>query len=407
MLAPNFIPHATTPEALFPRTEPMTDAAPRFLQVHWLASYPATLLNRDDSGFAKRLPFGEAMRTRVSSQCLKRHWRVTDDEWALKAIGPPMAVRSRQMPELRLRPRLDEANAGTDEVRDAVVLSFAQGLYGDKAADVSKRQALLLGEPELDYLATKAIDIARSTADPKAAAEQAKALFKKEEKSNLSAMRDQSALAAGLEAALFGRMVTSDPEANTDAAVHVAHAFTVHAEATESDYFTVVDDLTREAGEAGTAGLFDTELTAGLFYGYVVLNLPLLISNLGGDAGLAGKVAEHLVHLIATVSPGAKKGSTAPYAYAETMLIESGRRQPRTLANAFRAPVSAQIEAAEGAMRDYVTRVDASYGAGETRRHLALSEADLPGSRRETLDALAGFAREETARAALHTQSTV
>ena len=222
-----------------------------------------------------------------------------------------MAVRSRQTPELRLRPRLDEADAGTDEVRDAVVLSFALGLYGDKAADVSKRQALLLGEPELDYLATKAIDIARSTPDAKAAAEQAKALFKKEEKSNLSAMRGQSALAAGLEAALFGRMVTSDPEANTDAAVHVAHAFTVHAEATESDYFTVVDDLTREAGEAGTAGLFDTELTAGLFYGYVVLNLPLLISNLGGDSGLAGKVAEHLVHLIATVSPGAKKGSNA------------------------------------------------------------------------------------------------
>ena len=385
----------------------MTDAPPRSLQVHWLASYPATLLNRDNSGFAKRLPFGESMRTRVSSQCLKRHWRVTDDEWTLKAIGPPMAVRSRQTPELRLRPRLDEANAGTDEVRDAVVLSFAQGLYGDKAADISKRQALLLGEPELDYLATKAIDIARSTADPKAAAEQAKALFKKEEKSNLSAMRDQSALAAGLEAALFGRMVTSDPEANTDAAVHVAHAFTVHAEASESDYFTVVDDLTREAGEAGTAGLFDTELTAGLFYGYVVLNLPLLISNLGGDAGLAGKVAEHLVHLIATVSPGAKKGSTAPYAYAETMLIESGRRQPRTLANAFRIPVSARIEAAEGAIRDYVTRVDASYGAGEIRRHLALSGADLPGSRRETLDALAGFAREETTRATLHTQSTV
>src|ERR1700738_3976937 len=47
---------------------------PNFLQIHWLASYPATLLNRDDSGFAKRLPFGDAMRTRISSQCLKRHW---------------------------------------------------------------------------------------------------------------------------------------------------------------------------------------------------------------------------------------------------------------------------------------------------------------------------------------------
>ena len=33
--------------------------APRFLQIHFLTSYPATLLNRDDSGLAKRLPFGE------------------------------------------------------------------------------------------------------------------------------------------------------------------------------------------------------------------------------------------------------------------------------------------------------------------------------------------------------------
>ncbi len=385
----------------------MTDTAPRFLQIHWLASYPGTLLNRDDSGFAKRLPFGEAMRTRISSQCLKRHWRTIDDEWALKAIGPAMAVRSRETPERRLRPRLDAANAGKPEVRDAVVLAFAQALYGEKAADVSKRQALLLGEPELDYLARKAIEIANSASDAKAAADMTKTLFKKEEKANLSAMGENGALNAGLEGALFGRMVTSDPEANTDAPVHVAHAFTVHAEATESDYFAVVDDLTREAGEAGSAGLFDTELTAGLFYGYVVLDLPLLICNLGGDGELAGKVAQHLVHLIATVSPGAKKGSTAPYAFAETMMIESGRRQPRTLANAFRAPVSAQVEAAEAAMRDYLTRVDAAYGAAEARRHLALSGADLPNSRHETLDALAGFARDETARAARHAKSAV
>jgi CT1975-like protein len=40
-------------------------------------------------------------------------------------------------------------------------------------------------------------------------------------------------LAAGLEAALFGRMVTSDPEANTNAAIHVAHSFTVHKEESE------------------------------------------------------------------------------------------------------------------------------------------------------------------------------
>jgi CRISPR system Cascade subunit CasC len=364
----------------------------RFLQIHWLASYPATLLNRDDSGFAKRLPFGDAVRTRVSSQCLKRHWRKVEDEWALKEIGPEMAVRSRETPERRLRPLLDEAGAGSDEIRAAVVLAFAEGLYGDKAGDISKRQALLLGEPEISYLGQKALEIASSVADAKAASEAAKHLFKKGEKSNLSALRNNGVLEAGLESALFGRMVTSDPAANTDAAIHVAHAFTVHREASESDYFTVVDDLTREAGEAGTAGLFDTELTAGLFYGYVVVDLPLLRANLGGDAALAGKVVEHLAHLIATVSPGAKKGSTAPYAYAETMLIEAGARQPRTLANAYRTPTAGRIEAADSAAAAYLGQIDAAYGAHETRHHLSLSGVVLPASKLVNLDALAAFA---------------
>lgn len=368
----------------------MTD--PRFLQIHWLASYPATLLNRDDSGFAKRLPFGDVVRTRVSSQCLKRHWRKVEDDWALKSIGPAMAVRSREIPERPIRKALDDANAGSEEIRAAVVLGFAEGLYSGKAADSSKRQALLIGNPEIAYLGQKAIEIASSAPDAKAAAEMAKHLFTKGEKTNLSALRSNGVLEAGLESALFGHMVTSDPAANTDAAIHVAHAFTVHKEASESDYFTVVDDLTSEAGDVATAGLFDTELTAGLFYGYVVVDLPLLRANLGGDSRLAGKVVEHLVHLIATVSPGAKKGSTAPYAYAETLLIEGGSRQPRTLANAFRTPVAGRMEAAEGALAHYLAKIDAAYGDHESRQHLALSGIDLPGSARGDLKTLAAFA---------------
>jgi hypothetical protein len=30
----------------------------QFIQIHSLASYPAVLLNRDDAGLAKRLPYG-------------------------------------------------------------------------------------------------------------------------------------------------------------------------------------------------------------------------------------------------------------------------------------------------------------------------------------------------------------
>ena len=79
------------------------------------------------------------------------------------------------------------------------------------------------------------------------------------------------------------------------------------------------------------------------------LDLPLLVSNLTGcerkdwtgehDRELAARVVENLVYLIAEVSPGAKKGSTAPYTRAELVLVEAGDRQPRTLANAFRDAV--------------------------------------------------------------------
>ncbi len=352
---------------------------PRFVQIHALVSYSAALLNRDDSGLAKRLPFGGATRTRISSQCLKRHWRVTDGEWALSKIGPDMAVRSRKIPEERILRALEKAGIGTSETRKAACDALAVALYSETAVkDPRSRQALLIGEPEIAYLIEKA-KAAAGEANAKAATTAIQTLFKKEEKKNLSAMLEaKGTLNAGLEAALFGRMITSDPDANTDAAIHVAHAFTVHREEAETDYFTVVDDL--ETG-TGAGGIFDAELTAGLFYVYVVVDVPALMANLAGDAALAGKVVEHLVHLIATVSPGAKKGSTAPYAYADLVFVESGTRQPRSLSNAFREAARPTVADATARLSAHLSRLDAMYGAKETRRFSALDvQATLPGA---------------------------
>ncbi len=382
--------------------------AVRFLQIHTLASYPATLLNRDDSGLAKRLPFGDATRTRISSQCLKRHWRkpaareqdIRLVPWALQNIGAPMAVRSREIPERRIAPALEKAGVGTAETRAAAVEAMARLLYTPKkpvAQAIPDRQALLIGDREIEYINTRVAEIVSKADGAAAVVAAVDAWFKKKELNNLQAMLDdrRGAIEAGLEAVMFGRMVTSDPDANTDAAIHVAHAFTVHAEATESDYFTVVDDLKQEASESGAGGLFDTELTAGLFYGYVVVDLPVLISNLGGDKALAGKVVEHLVHLIATVSPGAKKGSTAPYAYAELMLIEAGAGQPRTFANAFRKPCKADMANASDTLGQYLGKVDAAYGLAGSRRHLSVDAAHLPQSEAIALPALAQWAAQQ------------
>lgn len=388
---------------------------PRFVQIHTLQSYPAVLLNRDDSGLAKRLPFGGATRTRVSSQCLKRHWRMADDEWALKAVGVPMAKRSRYIVERGIMEPLLQSGVSKD-IAEAIAEGFLKGLFQESAKRAKAKkeeeefsaqtgQAVLFGQPEIDYLLEKAVEIAEASETPKDAKEQCDAFFKdKDLRANIKAMKHH----AGLESALFGRMVTSDLIANTDAAIHVAHAFTVHEEESESDYFTVVDDLKdRDGGDdAGSAGIFDMELTSGLFYSYVVVDVPALVSNLEGckvqdwlaeetDRSLAAKVVEHLTHLIATVSPGAKLGSTAPYGYASLMLIEAGVRQPRSLANAFREPVALgngdNLLNAVLRLGDYLEKLDTAYGSNEARRFMSLEDADLPGGEPLSLDNLASW----------------
>ena len=230
--------------------------------------------------------------------------------------------------------------------------------------------------------------------DATATARAVETYFKdKEKKANLKAL----AMGAGLDAAIFGRMVTSDLMARTDAAVHVAHSFTVHAEETEPDYFSALDDLVAAEGELGSGHINTSELTSGLFYTYVVVDLRQLVSNLSNDRALAADMLQRLVHLIATVSPGAKRGATAPYACAELVLAEAGQQQPRTLANAFMNPVPKQgaKEHAAAAIGDYLGRYDTMYGTHEGRRMATMIEPvpDHTGER-ATLDAVAQWAAD-------------
>lgn len=381
---------------------------PRFLQIHTLHNYPAALLNRDDAGLAKRLPYGDAMRTRISSQCLKRHWRMADDAFALKNLDVPMAVRSREIPRL-IKERLMAAGVAeplaqlsVEGLRAAGLVDKAKELKGQEA--LATGQAVLLGYAEIEYLVQRCAALASEHTEEKAL-KAAIASFLKEEKKNLEAMR----LGSGLESALFGRMVTSDVLASRDASIYVAHAFTVHEAQVENDYFTVVDDLLQEAGETGSAGIFDTELASGLYYGYLVVDVPQLVANLEGidiknwaDAtpeqrSLAGRVVQNLLHLVATVSPGAKRGSTAPFEWAKFMLIEAGDWQPRSLAGAFQNALATKQpqlrQAAVQRLADEMTRLDAAYSAPLARRYLSVDDISVPDAQRLPLHALAEWAR--------------
>lgn len=355
-----------------------------FLQIHTLTSYPASLLNRDDAGLAKRIPFGNAPRLRVSSQCLKRHWR---DELQRLLPDVPDSLRTRSFFTRAVKPRLIELGL-SEAITDALVQTLAKRVIGGGAKDTGElAQPVLFGEREADYFAQVARGAAQGAADQGAAVKALDERLKSaEEKKNLAAMK---ASAAGMTAGLFGRMVTSDLLARVDAPVHVAHAFTVHPAASEMDYFTVVDDLSRD-DETGAAHANQSELSAGIYYGYVVVDVPLLVSNLSGadrkdwrtqDATSARRMLSALLSTIASVSPGAKLGATAPYSRAELVLLEVGTTQPRALANAFLEAVDprrATMDQAIGRLGAYFQKIDSMYGPTADVRALATIHDPAP-----------------------------
>ncbi len=378
----------------------------QFLQIHTLISYHASLLNRDDAGLAKRIPFGDAIRLRISSQCLKRHWR----DALQQTIPLPSGWRTRQFFSREILPRLVEAGLDEDSAQvltrqlidSLITVSEAKGKKD--ATDLAMKQPVLFGKPEADFLVKLVLECAQQQADADAARQalanrieeirkDLKKQVEKEQKKNFQALLKAAGcdnLYAGLEGALFGRFVTSDILARSDACVHVAHAFTVHPAQAEVDYFTVVDDLNREE-ETGAAHAGDMELAAGLFYGYVVVDVPLLLSNLTGcdltrwreqDSADARQVLAGLISAIATVSPGAKLGATAPYSRAEFILLETGAEQPRTLANAFLkalrpTPATDLMQQAIDALGGQLQALDSMYGRPDNQYRYTASTRSL------------------------------
>ena len=386
----------------------------KFLQFHTLTPYSGVLLNRDDAGFAKTLPFGNAKRTRVSSQCLKYHWRKYEGKHAICKAGD-MAIRSRNTFREKVAEELVED--GYDERLAAAMTGALSGviLSGDTSkndiqdnvqpileaddplSETELPQLVVFGQPEVkEILRIVRESLERLSEDDynedsvaKTRDAIADAIAVNKVRENLNALGNSM----GIDAAMHGRMVTSDVLARGNAAVHVAHAITTHEQQREDDYFTAVDDLLDEdtgGEESGSAHLNTKQLTSGLFYNYVVVDVPLLVSNLescerdewtDADLDLTVDVLQRFLHTLATVSPGAKLSSTAPYAKAEFLMVESGDEQPRTLANSFKKAVPLTDNVTEDSIErltDYVDRMDGMYATEEERICATAEEADLP-----------------------------
>ncbi|MDE2780367.1 MAG: type I-E CRISPR-associated protein Cas7/Cse4/CasC [Chloroflexota bacterium] len=371
---------------------------PNFIQIHALHNYTGTLLNRDDSGLAKTMPYGGVTRTRISSQCLKRHWRTAEGMYSLSNIQPD-PVRTKELAEAAVMEQVRQQITGIDEeLAKAVVSELNTGLYGEKGNDPNSRQPLLFGRSEVDYLSRKVAGVLKDQCNHNQATAAVKGLFdRKAEGDNFAAFRQSQRMPAGIIGAMFGRMMTSDTDANIDAAVHVAHAFTTHGEEKEIDYFTAMEEL---SGEPGAAHIGETEINSGIYYVYLCVDVRSLVANTTGrppeewlksDRAIAAETAANLVGLVATVSPGAKKGSTAPYGHAKHMTVETGEHQPRSLSGAYRTPSKPELRDALEKLREELECNDRNYGGSEVRRAMT----NVPGENQDnTLTEIVQWVRQ-------------
>lgn len=355
-----------------------------FVQFHLLTAYPASNLNRDDSGRPKTVTFGGSERLRISSQSLKRAWR-TSPIFAQRLDGH-MGRRTQRLGEALQAHLLDHGVEVTKAVEIAKSIAGCFGkLEGRKGRDQTYIKQLAFIGPE-EY--AKAFELANRAAQGERIAI---------EPGDLLVRTDTAA-----DIAMFGRMLADNPAFNREAAVQVAHAMTTHRVTVEDDYYVAVDDLKNpaEQEDAGTSFIGVQEYGAGLFYLYACVDLALLLGNLGGNRELAREALAALLESAATVAPRGKQASFASRARASYVLVEKGSEQPRTLAAAFLKPVSpheadGDIAAASIArLERFRANLDSVYGPlAEAAAHCVATPDRASGSLAE----LDQFVRNATA----------
>ena len=348
-----------------------------FIQLHLLTSYPPSNLNRDDLGRPKTAIMGGVNRLRISSQSHKRSWRTSDIfEEALKGhIGK----RTKEM-GIKVYKALIEK--GVEEKKATEWARAIAGVFGASKKENKKEPLEGLEIEQLAHFSPieeKAIfdlvdKLAESDSTPT--------------DDDLKLLREKHKAA---DIAMFGRMLASAPKYNTEAAVQVAHAITVHKVAVEDDFFTAVDDLNEGEEDMGAGHMGETEFAAGVFYLYICIDCGLLVDNLSSDKELAKNTLAALVECAAKIAPTGKQNSFASRAFTSYILAEKGGNQPRSLSVSYLKPVNGAdvMAGAITALEETMENMDKVYGKCADDRKV-MNAHDVKGS----LDEIIAFVKE-------------
>lgn len=341
----------------------------QFIQLHLLTAYAPSNLNRDDQGRPKTAKMGGVDRLRISSQSIKRAWRTSElfESGLHQALGVRTRRLGREVQEwLQAAGMADKLSF---KVAQLIAAQFGKLKNEKKSKDDANWDERV--NLEIEQLAHVSH---HEWADLQALCASLGAEQREPSAGELQLLRKES---TSVDIALFGRMLASSPAFNIEAACQVAHPIGVSGATVEDDFFSAVDDLNKDANEAGAGHIGEQGFGSALYYTYLCLSRDLLLENLGGDEVLTRRAIAALTEAAVKVSPSGKQNSFASRAYADYVLAEVGPQQPRSLAVAFFKPVVGQDQLTTAIKRltEQRDNLDTVYGpCAELRMELCVPE---------------------------------
>lgn len=323
----------------------MTNTPARFIDIHVIQSVPFANLNRDDTNSVKTVQYGNALRTRVSSQSWKRALREVFQQHIGEAALRTRRIGERVTGELlgRQWPEPLAQRAGA-HIAAGSSIKFELAKKKDDPGQTIPNKVLtnaMVYVPE-----TAVSDLADLAEEHRAALEAAKDIKKTGDKSVLPKDRIEAVLRTRNGVInLFGRMLAEVDDAGVDGSVQVAHALTTHRTDVELDYFSAVDDITSHwQDETGSGHMGHAEFSAGTFYRYATVDLRDLQTNIGAEPAATRELVSAFLASFIESLPQAKKNSTAPHTIPDLVHIAVRTDRPLSYAAAFEKPVTSAVE---------------------------------------------------------------
>lgn len=363
-----------------------------FLDIHVIQTLPPSNINRDDTGSPKTAVYGGVRRARVSSQSWKKAMR---DYFKDKADNGYLGVRSKRIVEYVAKKILEiDETLSFEEAEKKSLEAFTSA--GFTVTEENKLPTLFfLGDRQAGDFARAAIDNVKDAAT-----------LRKIIKDNVS-----------IDIALFGRMIADSKlnekikkenekgkkkknidneekeesriNLNEDASAQIAHAISTHGVQTEFDYFTALDDLSKDA-KPGAAMIDTIEYNSSTLYRYGNVALHEFYHQMKENKEETKKAIILFVEAFLKSLPSGKINSFANQTIPSSVVVSLRKDRPVSLVSAFETPIKTKLsqegyvnESIEAMFKEY-QKIQRFVDKPEISFYLNLSEGHvLEGAKEE------------------------